>query len=79
MHLGQVLAWHAEPSRRARTTERLSDPTFGDAAGTTSIYYGPSLSLRAGPLWTAVSAATGIGVSEPASQVLFRWTVGVTR
>lgn len=25
----------------------------------------------------AVSAATGFGVSEPASQILFRWMVGI--
>lgn len=59
--------------------ERISDPAFGQAAGSHSLYYGPSLTVRVGPLWTGVSAATGFLVSEPASQLLIRWMVGVTR
>ena len=56
---------------------RMSDPTFGRSAESSSFYYGPNVTFRAGPFWTAVSAATGFGVSEPASQILFRWMVGV--
>lgn len=57
--------------------DRMSDPTFGESAGSTSFYYGPSLTYRIGPFWTAASAATGLGVSDPASQVMFRWMVGI--
>jgi hypothetical protein len=59
--------------------ERISDPAFGEAARSQSLYYGPTLTVRVGPLWTGVSAATGFMVSEPASQLLVRWMVGVTR
>ncbi|HEU5055893.1 MAG TPA: hypothetical protein VFU21_05190 [Kofleriaceae bacterium] len=56
---------------------RMSDPTFGESAESSSFYYGPNVTFRAGPFWTAASAASGFGVSEPASQILFRWMVGI--
>lgn len=59
--------------------ERYSDPAFGQAAGSQSIYYGPSLSAHIGPVWTGIAAATGFMVSEPASDLLLRWSVSVTR
>ncbi len=57
---------------------RISDPTFGEAGETFSFYYGPSLSVRGGPLWSAVSLATGFPVSDSASHLLLRWMVGVS-
>jgi hypothetical protein len=57
---------------------RISDPTFGLAGESISFYYGPSLSLRGGPIWTAVSAVTGFPLSDSASHLLFRWMVGVS-
>jgi hypothetical protein len=57
--------------------KRISDPTFGEAGESISFYYGPTLSLRGGPIWTAVSGVTGFPVSDPASHLLLRWMVGV--
>lgn len=59
--------------------ERISDPVFGQAARDQSLYVGPSLSARIGPLWTGLSVASGFMVSEPASHLLVRWMVGVSR
>lgn len=59
------------------TGERLSDPTFGAAATSTTYYYGPSLSFRRGPFWTAASAVSGYLLSDGASDLLVRWMVGV--
>jgi hypothetical protein len=56
---------------------RLSDPAFGEAGESTSFYYGPSVSARLGPLWTSASIASGYFVSEPASNLLLRWMVGL--
>jgi hypothetical protein len=58
---------------------RMSDPALSLAGESNSYYYGPNLSLRAGPLWTAFSAASGYGVSDAASDLLIRWMVGVSR
>jgi hypothetical protein len=57
--------------------ERLSDPTFGASAESTTLYYGPSLSVATGPFWTSASMATGYFVSTPASQFMLSWLVGV--
>jgi len=56
---------------------RVSDPIFGQAAESRSFYYGPALSLRLDPFWTAASAVTGFGLSNAASELLVRWSVGV--
>jgi hypothetical protein len=58
--------------------KRISDPTFGAAGESISFYYGPTVSLRGGPIWTALSAATGFPVSDAASHLLLRWMVGVS-
>jgi hypothetical protein len=58
---------------------RMSDPTFGASAKSSSFYYGPNVTYRVGSFWTAVSAASGFAVSEPASQILLRWMVGVAQ
>jgi hypothetical protein len=57
--------------------ERLSDPTFGEAAESTTLYYGPSLAFATSPLWAACSAVTGYPVSTPASQFMLSCVVGV--
>jgi hypothetical protein len=57
---------------------RVSDPTFGEAGEAVSFYYGPSVSLRGGPFWTALSATTGFPVSDAASHLLLRWMLGVS-
>ena len=59
--------------------ERVSDPTFGASAESTSLYYGPSLSLATGPFWTSASLATGYFVSNSASQFMLSWLVGVAQ
>jgi hypothetical protein len=59
------------------TGSRISDPAFGEAGESASFYYGPSVSARLGPLWTSVSMASGYLVSEPASDLLVRWMVGL--
>ncbi|HEY6562507.1 MAG TPA: hypothetical protein VI072_34800 [Polyangiaceae bacterium] len=59
------------------TGERLSDPTYGAAATSATCYYGPSLSFRRGPFWTAASAVSGYFLLDGASDLLVRWMVGV--
>ena len=59
--------------------ERISDPGFGEAASAQAVYYGPTVTLRMGSLWTGLSATTGFPVSEPASELMVRWMFGVTR
>lgn len=57
--------------------ERVSDLTFGLGADFSTFYYGPSVSLHAGPLWTPLSAVTGVLVTDPASILEVRWWVGM--
>lgn len=59
--------------------QRISDPVFGEAAYSQSVYYGPTVAARFGSLWTGLSAATGFPVSEPASELMVRWMFGVSR
>lgn len=59
------------------TGPRLSDPVFGEAAESTTLYYGPLVSTHLGPFWSTAGVATGFAVSEPASELLVRWSVGV--
>lgn len=57
--------------------ERISDPTFGEAAESNTYYYGPSFALSVEPFWTSASAVTGYFLSPAASQFLLSWVVGV--
>ena len=57
---------------------RISDPTFGEAGETFSFYYGPTVSVRGGRLWSAVSLVTGFPVSDSASHMLLRWMFGLS-
>jgi hypothetical protein len=57
--------------------ERMSDPTFGAAAGSATYYYGPSLAFHRGAFWASAAAATSSFVSDGGSELLVRWMVGV--
>ncbi len=57
--------------------ERMSDPTYGAAAGSATYYYGPSLAFARGAFWVSAAAASSSFVSEGGSELLVRWMVGV--
>ena len=59
--------------------ERLSDPTFGASASSSTFYYGPSVAYAIGPFSTALSAVTGYPLSDGASQFMLRGLVGVAQ
>ncbi|HEU5077236.1 MAG TPA: hypothetical protein VFU02_23755, partial [Polyangiaceae bacterium] len=58
--------------------ERLSDPTFGASGEDNTYYYGPSVAFAKGPVWMTVSAVSGYGLSDAASQLMLQSLVGVT-
>lgn len=59
--------------------ERSSDLSFGASGADDTYYYGPSFAFAMGPFWTALSAVSGYGLSDAASQLMLRGMVGVTQ